>query len=142
MTEVPSTGDIRKIADLDLIDEKYQADWLEYVNKTLSGFLTAKAFELQNGEMIRYEFDSVIFGKRDKNKPNRYERIWSKRYPEIVALLIDKGYFCEADDFEKPVSLIIALEEQIWTLDAPPRKFNWDYEKTTETEKRSWWKFW
>lgn len=143
MTEIPSPDDIRKIQDLDLLDEKYQADWLEYTLKSVAKFLTDNAHTLQSREMVRYEFDGVLFGDRDKNKPNRYERLWAKRYPEIIALLIDKGYFCEVDDFEQPVSLIIALETQIWTLDAPPsRSQRLLLEEEARKSEKPWWQFW
>jgi hypothetical protein len=145
-TEIPSPSDIRKINDLDLLDEKYQADWLEYAMKTVASFLTENSFKLQAGELVRYEFPGTIFVNNNKDRtPNRYERLWSKRYPEIVALLIDKGYFCEVDDFELPVNLLISLEEHIWTIDAPERKHPTREQKTDEemsAKERPWWKFW
>lgn len=142
-TEIPSPDDIRKITDIDLLDEKYQAEWFEYVMKTISSLLTKKSYALQQDEVIRYDFPGRIFGSSDPNsknyEPNRYERIWSKRYQEIVNLLVDKGYYCEANDFHQPVCLYISLREfsLLEGPDEPDEDFGYDESKS---DNRPWWK--
>ena len=143
MTEVPSPSEIRKINDLDLLDEKYQADWLDYVMKTLASFLTKNAHKLQNEEVVRYEFSDNLFGTiGSEYKPTRYGRIWSKRYPEIVKILEDKGYYCIETDFEQPVALYICLRE-FARIEGPERDFDYDNSYSENNAKtKPWWQFW
>jgi hypothetical protein len=90
MDDIPSPDDIRKLKPKAEFDELTLNKWRKFTKNAIARCLFENSNALNEGRTLHFKFPVL----RDMGN---YKTIWEIHYPEMIEVMLRKGWWCVVD---------------------------------------------